>query len=58
VNYTYDAQGRLLKRTKGTGGSELTTINYWLGLNKIAEERWGGEVGKSYQVFRPGDLEI
>jgi RHS repeat-associated protein len=49
VNTTYDAGGRLLKRTQG---SEKTT-NYWLGLNKIAEERWGDEAGADDPVFRP-----
>lgn len=51
VNYTYDAGGRLLKRTSSSGG---TTVNYWLGLNKIAEEKWEGSSDDN-GVFRPDD---
>ncbi|MRR30368.1 RHS repeat protein, partial [bacterium] len=52
VNYDYDTMGRLLRRTK----ANETTVNYWLGLNKIAEERWSTESGKSLEIFRP-DIE-
>ena len=40
VAYTYDAQGRMIRRDEGAA-QEDTRITYWVGLNKIAEERWG-----------------
>ena len=40
---------RLQPKTKG---GEVTA-SYWLGLNKIAEERWGTESGKSLAAYRP-----
>jgi YD repeat-containing protein len=36
VGYKYDVGGRLLRRGSSASG---TTYNYWLGLNKLAEER-------------------
>ena len=52
VNYDYDAMGRLVKRSATTGGATQITANYWLGLNKLAEERWiDSNGGKT--VFSP-----
>ncbi len=39
VGYDYDAMGRLLRRAKASAAGTSTTLNYWLGLNKLAEER-------------------
>jgi len=46
VNYDYDAGERLVRRTKDTE----VTMSYWLGLNKIAEER---DSGAAAAVVRP-----
>ena len=57
VYYTYDALGRLLKRTKGTGSTAETRVYYWLGLNKIAEEVWAAEAHR-HQHRRPARQRI
>ena len=51
--YKYDAQGRMLHRTKEPASTNLRTVNYWLGLNKIAEERWDTEAGNDDPIDRP-----
>ena len=54
VNYTYDALGRLLKRTQNPSTDNETTVKYWLGLNMIAEEKWGTtSSGAAMTVLRP-----
>ena len=40
--------------SKQHSSAEATTVNYWLGLNKIAEERWGAEGGKDDPLVRAG----
>jgi len=56
VRYEYDALGRLLRRiaNPGTAGEEVT-VNYWLGLSKLAEEHWGDEAGRDGVIFRPDE---
>jgi RHS repeat-associated protein len=59
VTYQYDAAGRLLKRTEAPSGVDTTTVNYWVGLNRVAEEEWAPDSatygGRALAVARPDE---
>ena len=56
MRYEYDALGRLLRRIANPGTAcEEVTVNYWLGLSKLTEERWGDEAGRDGVIFRPDE---